>query len=48
LVSGIPTHAIAANMNAAPVMVKAMPNPRVPAIEPTMKGAAALAMRPTL
>ncbi len=47
-VSGMPSHASAARKNAAPVMANATPKPCVPAIEPTTKGATALAMRPTL
>src|SRR4030095_1901785 len=48
LVSGIQIQANAAIRNAAPAMAKATPNPLDCATEPTVYGAAALAMRPKL
>jgi hypothetical protein len=47
-VSGIQIHMTAASRNAAPATAKAAKKPRDAASEPTMNGAAALAIRPTL
>jgi hypothetical protein len=47
-VSGIQIQASAASRKAAPVTVNATPKPRVAASDPTVYGAAALAMRPKL